>query len=60
MNSHTYQVMIKTQYHPAEAIYVQALTAAEAVSTARRKARLEGWFDIRNDGKVTYKATRDY
>jgi len=56
----TFQVTIKTQYHPAEAIYVEAATAAEAVSKTRRKARLEGWFDIRNDGKVTYKATNNY
>ena len=48
----TYQVTIKTQYHPAEAIYVEAETAADAISKTRRKARNEGWFDIRNDGKV--------
>ena len=56
----TYQVTIKTQYHPAEAIYVEAETAADAISKTRRKARNEGWFDIRNDGKVIYKATKNY
>lgn len=56
----TFQVTIKTQYYPAEAIYVEASTAAEAISKTRRKARNEGWFDIRNDGKVTYKATKNF
>lgn len=56
----TYQVTIKTQYHPAENVYVEAKTAAEAISKTRRKARLEGWFDVRNDGRVTYTATRNF
>jgi len=56
----TFQVTIKTQYHPAEAIYVEAVTATEAVSKTRRKAKLEGWFDRRNDGRVEYKATKNY
>jgi len=57
----TYQVTIKTQYsNQADSIYVQAANAAEAIATARRKARLEGWFCLRNDGKVTYKATNNY
>jgi len=50
-----YEIEIKTQYHPAESIWIEASTAKEAISAARRKARIEGWFDRRNDGRVTFK-----
>lgn len=57
INRRTYQVTIKTQYHPAENIYVEANSAKQAISDTRRKARFEGWFDRRIDGRVTYSAT---
>jgi flavin-binding protein dodecin len=52
--SKTYEVSIKTQYHPAESVFIEAATAKEAISKARRTARNQGWFDVRNDGRVTY------
>jgi hypothetical protein len=51
-----YEVSIKTQYRPAESVWIRADNAKEAISKARRTARLEGWFDLRNDGRVTYSA----
>jgi len=50
----TYEISIKTQYHPAESVFIEAASAKEAVSKARRTARLQGWFSIHNDGRVTY------
>lgn len=50
-----YEVIIKTEYRGAESIWIYADTAAAAISKARRTARLEGWFDLRNDGKVIFK-----
>jgi hypothetical protein len=51
-----YEVQIKTQYHPAESIWIYASSKAEAAKIARRKAKNEGWFDRRNDGYVSFKA----
>lgn len=51
-----YEVSIKTQYHPAESVWVKAKTAKDAVSQARRKARIEDWFCLKNDGRVTFTA----
>ena len=51
-----YEVQIKTQYHPVESIWIYANSKGEAVKYARRKAKLEGWFDRRNDGYVSFKA----
>jgi hypothetical protein len=50
-----YEISIKTEFHPAESIWIRARNAKEAISLARRKARDEYWFDRRNDGKVTYR-----
>ena len=50
----TYEVSIKTQYRAAESVFIDAETAKAAISKARRTARNEGWFDLRNDGRVTY------
>lgn len=55
MSTKEYQIEIKTQYHPAESVWIKAATAKEAISIARRTARNEGWFDRRNDGRVTFK-----
>lgn len=51
----TYEVVIKTQFAPADSVWIFAATAKEAISKARRTARIEGWFDVRNDGRVVYK-----
>lgn len=51
-----YEVSIKTQYQAAESIWVKAKTAKDAVSQARRKARIEDWFCLKNDGRVTFTA----
>jgi hypothetical protein len=51
-----YEVSIKTQYHPAESIWIKARSAKDAVSQARRKARIEDWFCLKNDGRVTFTA----
>lgn len=56
----TYQVTITTQYRGSENIYVEARTAAEAIRNTRKKVKSEMWFDSRNDGRVTYRATNDY
>lgn len=50
----TYEVSIKTQYAQADSVFIEAATAKDAISKARRTARLEGWFCLRNDGRVTY------
>jgi hypothetical protein len=55
MPTKEYEIEIKTQYAPASSIWVRAATAKEAISSARRTARIEGWFDRRNDGRVTFK-----
>jgi hypothetical protein len=54
--SKEYEVSIKTQYAPAESVWIYAATAKDAVSKARRIARNEQWFCLRNDGRVTFKA----
>lgn len=54
--SREYEVKIKTQYQAAESIWVSARNAKEAVSLARRRARIEDWFNLRNDGRVTFTA----
>lgn len=53
--SKEYEVSIKTQYSPASSIWVLASSAKSAISQARRTARIEMWFDKRNDGRVTFK-----
>lgn len=50
----TYEVSIKTQYWPAESIFIEASTAKEAIAKARRTARIEEWFDPRIEGRVIY------
>jgi hypothetical protein len=50
----TYEIRIQTQYWPAESVFIEAATAKEAISKARRTARIEHWFDHRNDGRVTF------
>ena len=54
--SKEYEVRIKTQYQAAESIWVNARNAREAVKLARRRARIEDWFNLRNDGRVTFTA----
>lgn len=54
--SREYEVKIKTQYRAAESIWVSARNAKEAVSLARRRARIEDWFCTKNDGRVTFTA----
>jgi len=50
-----YQIQITTQYRGSEMIWVRAASKSEALKQIRRKAKLEGWFDRRNDGYVSFK-----
>ena len=51
----TYQVQITTQYRGSENVWIDASSKSEALKLIRRKAKLEGWFDRRNDGYVSFK-----
>lgn len=51
----TYQIKITTQYRGSEMVWVEASSKTEALKNIRRKAKLEGWFDRRNDGYVSFK-----
>lgn len=59
--SRTYEVTVSAQYRYStqpDRLWIEARTAAEAIKIVRRRARLEMWFDRRNDGRVAYSARR--
>lgn len=54
----TFEIQITTQYRGSESVWIEAMSATEALKKIRRKAELEGWFDRRNDGYVSFKTVK--